>query len=142
MGILNNVKCRNPKCGYHATNLREGPGMMGFARNCKRTEAILNGEENLPEVRKILEAGGKISSTAVYLCPKCRKFVSNDAQFLLEPKADERGRKRNEVSFPFGTPTCSECGTELVLVPNVRSSKTKCPKCGNDMKTRIVGMFD
>ncbi len=139
MGEINCVTCR--QCRYHAET-REGVGWIGFM-NLKKTEkAILNGELQCGEALMRLQNGETLECGAAYLCPVCREFVSSNQLFCRKNVAEEGEDDKYTYAFPFGLPKCETCDAELIFIPNIRSSKVKCPKCGGDLKARLAGFFD
>lgn len=142
MGNINEIQCRNKDCRYHAT-IRTGPGVRLVSTMRRLETDILNGKEDNQEALKCLESGSNLHCGAGYLCSHCKELVQNDTIYCYELFKDDSGKLLNiELHFPFGKPICDKCGNELIYLPNVRSSKVKCPKCGGELKSRIAGYFD
>ena len=136
MGNINSVTCRN--CGYHAET-KAGPGFVLFRRQMKIEEGLLNGEINNPEALQYLKDGGSIASVAAYLCPCCKEFLTDDSVYFL---VESPSKRTKEAVFPFGAPKCPVCNAELVYIPNIRSSKVRCPKCGGVLKAKLAALYD
>ena len=143
MGIFYYVTCRN--CGYQK-EVREGPGMIGFARIYTLEKKFKDGEIDAPDdFKRLLDLGYHLRSKATYLCPKCKKWVVKDDIYIREllhvsPYGTIREYKMHYLN---GVPKCDDCNTELIDILNPRSSKTKCPKCGcNNMKSSHTGYID
>ncbi len=117
---------------------------MGLFRDMKNFEkAILSGELDYPDVKERIENGAHIGVRAVYLCPNCKEFQSNNVFYLVDNiTVSPYGTVRCDVKFPFEKPICKKCNGELVYIKNVRSSKTKCPKCGSELKSGNIGFVD
>lgn len=142
MGIINRVTCKNKNCHY-SLELYEGPGMKLFAYLKETEKKVLSREIDLQELKEKLLKGGKLMIRGIYLCPSCQKFLNDNSIYLMENITySPFGTLRYDISFPFGTPVCKDCNTELVYIDNVRSSKVKCPKCGSDLNARIAGHVD
>lgn len=142
MGAIYSVTCRNKECRYHK-ELRMGVGMRCFSHLCNLKDALFSGEEKNPEAEKILREGGELGSGAIYLCPKCKEFISDPTIYCKTNITESPyGTVCYDVAFPFGVPTCKDCGGELQYIKNVLSSKVKCPKCEGDLKSKHVGYFD
>ncbi len=142
MGIINSVTCKNKQCRYHI-ELREGPGMIGFAHMKQFEKSIVEGNVNNPDVKERLEKGAKMETRGIYLCPCCKEFKNDDTYFLIENITESPfGTIRYDVRFPFGKPICEKCNSELIYIENIRSSKVKCPKCGSDLNARLSGYVD
>ena len=110
----------------------------------RQTEvAVLNGEIKCEEALVCLKNGGIIDSVAAYLCPQCQEFMTNN-QIFFHKKISEspQGRCYFEEIFPLGKPTCEKCGSELIYINNIRSSKVKCPKCGGDLASKLKAIYD
>ena len=157
MGSIVSVKCQNQDCGYDTT-LGVGPGMRLFYQVEDVEKGLRNGTIDNPEALKYLQETNGISCMGVYVCPKCRKLMSDEAMyFVLRRPADEPpgtrpdGRPnfytlgkngiRFEVVFPFGQPVCDFCRSELEPFP-LRSPDAKCPKCGGKLTVKDSGMYD
>lgn len=142
MGDIYSITCRNKACRYHAT-LRDGVGMIGLARLKNFEEALLAGELQHEVALKSVKAGAEIESGAIFLCSKCKEFVSDSTYYLVENLTySPFGTARYDISFPFGEPRCQKCGSKLEFIRNVLSSKVKCPRCGGELKSRVAGRFD
>ncbi len=142
MGTKYSVTCKNKNCKYHV-ELREGPGMIGFANMMRFRDQILSGEFSNPSVAEKLKNGARIHTRGIYLCPKCKEFKSNDTYFLLENFTESPyGTIRYDVTFPFDKPVCDVCDSELVYIKNIRSSKVKCPKCDSELNARLSAYVD
>ena len=142
MGSIFSVTCRNKACRYHV-ELREGVGMMGFARLKKLEDQIISGEVHAPTVQDSLKNGSKLHCGGIYVCHECKEFKRNDAYYLIEDLVySSYGTPRYDVTFPFGVPECDTCGDKLEFIRNVLSSKVKCPRCGGELKGRCAGCFD
>lgn len=142
MGDIYSITCRNKDCRYHVS-LRDGVGMMGFARLKNFEKALLEGEILNEKALTSIQNGARIKSGGTYLCPECKEFVSDNAYYLIENLTySPFGTARYDVSFPFGEPCCQKCGSKLEFIRNVLSSKVKCPRCGGELKSRVAGCFD
>ena len=137
MGEINSVTCKNPQCRYHA-EVYSGPGFFLFRSQEKVKEGLLNGTIENPQALQYLKEGGVLCSVAAYLCPKCRELVTSK-RLYMSIRVNSRSRK---VVFPFGVPLCGACHTELTYIPNVRSSRVKCPKCGGPLQAELSAHYD
>ena len=145
MGRIYSMTCRNKACRYHV-DLREGPGMILFARTKTLECNILSGDEEAPdEIKCLLESGNELECVATYLCPTCQEWQVGHFPYVLElinvlPYGTIRDYK---VHFVNGEPKCEKCNTVLKFILNPRSSKNRCPKCGTDnMKVGNFGFYD
>ena len=142
MGSIYSVSCKDKNCGYHK-ELREGCGMLGFAEMMNFREALLNNESINTTACEKLKNGAKIMTKGIYLCQKCEDFKTSNIYFLLENFTESPlGTVRYDIAFPFGNPICDICNSELIYIKNILSSKVKCPKCGSDLKARMIGNTD
>lgn len=145
MGILFSVACRNKECKWHKV-LREGPGMSSFADTCRLERSILSGEKEAPEdIKELLNKGYHLDCVKTFLCPKCKEWVNNRDPYIYEPiHVSPYGTVREyKMHYVYGHPKCDVCGTELVHILKPRSSKNKCPKCGQDnMRAKNIGYYD
>lgn len=142
MGRIISISCKNNACNYQSI-LYEGAGMIGCCKNEELRIAILDGKIKNDEALRCLRNNGTVESRGLYLCPDCRKFINDKIQYCMyNITISPYGTKRYNVSFPFGKPTCEICGAELFYIKNICSYKVKCPKCGSDLKTRVIGYND
>lgn len=142
MGEMYSITCRNKNCRYHA-HLREGVGMMGFARMKKFEQQIISGEVHNPAAQDSIHNGAKVCDGGIYVCHKCKEFKRHNTYYLIENLVySPYGTPRYDVTFPFGEPMCDQCGDKLEYVRNILSSKVKCPRCGGELKSRPAGCFD
>ena len=142
MGEMYSVTCRNKNCRYHV-HLREGVGMMGFARMKQFEQQIISGEVHNPAAQDSIHNGAKLRDGGIYLCRKCKEFKRSNTYYLIENLVySPYGTPRYDVTFPFGEPTCDQCGDKLEFIRNILSSKVKCPRCGGELKGRPAGCFD
>ena len=142
MGRIISVSCRNKDCKYQSI-LYEGAGMIGFCKNQELRIEILDGRIKNDEALRCLRKNGTIESRGIYLCPDCRKFIYDKIQYCMyNITISPYGTKRYDVAFPFGKPICEVCGSDLLFIKNICSSKVKCPKCNSDLKTRVIGYTD
>ena len=142
MSELYSITCKNKACRYHK-ELRSGVGMDGFVQIKNYENDILDGKiENIKALKSIKE-GGHIQACGIYLCSQCRELVNNAAYYLVENIIySPYGTPRYDITFPFGEPLCTQCGSKLEYIWNVLSSKVKCPRCGEELRTRKSGRFD
>lgn len=145
MGRIYSMTCRNKSCRYHV-ELREGPGMILFARTKTLERNILNGDEEAPdEIKELLKTGHELECVATYLCPTCQEWQVGRFPYVFEPIiVSPYGTIREyKVHYLDGNPHCENCGTELEFILNPRSGKNWCPKCGTDnMKVGHFGFYD
>ena len=142
MGEIYSITCKNKNCRYHA-QLRKGVGMMGFARMRNFEKQIISGEVHNPAAQASINKGAKIRTGGIYACRKCKEFKRDDTYYLIENLVySPYGTPRYDVTFPFGEPTCDQCGDKLEFIRNILSSKVKCPRCGGELKSRPAGCFD
>lgn len=142
MGRINSITCKNKDCKYHV-ELFEGTGMIGYSKMEHFRESIVSGDIPNPIVAKKIMDGAEIRTGGIYLCPKCKEFKTHSAYFLVENLSRSPfGTLRYDVTFPFETPVCDLCNSELIYIDNIRSSKVKCPKCGSELHTRAAGLWD
>jgi hypothetical protein len=142
MGTIYSVTCKNKDCRYHS-RLHSGVGMLGFARLHNYEKALLSGDITNNDVLDRLANGAHIRAGGIYLCPACKELISDGTFYLIENLTySPYGTARYDVSFPFGEPVCKTCGSKLEFIRNVLSSKLKCPRCNNELKSRPVGNFD
>lgn len=140
MGIINSVTCKS--CKYHAET-RQGPGVVLYKQLKDTEKAILSGEIECEEARECLQNGGSLQNVAAYLCPECKEFVTSVHYFCFKKIRElPSGMIEGEFIFPFGRPRCKTCDTELIHIPNIRSSYVKCPKCGGDLNAKKKGYYD
>ncbi len=144
MGGFVSVKCRNKSCKYHVM-LRVGVGVQGLREAEVMEQRILNGEvEASDKIKSLLQSGEHLESNAIYLCPKCREWVTDNTYFVFEPiHVSPYGTIRKyKVHYLDKEPLCKECGSLLEYILSPFSSKTPCPKCGSDnMISRDKGSF-
>lgn len=145
MGRIYSMTCRNRACRYHV-ELREGPGMRLFAWIKTLQRDILSGKEEAPEeIKDLLKSGHELDCVATYLCPTCQEWQVGYFPYILErTKVSPYGTVREyRVHFLDGNPKCEKCETELEFILNPRSSKNRCPKCGEDnMMSSHFGYYD
>lgn len=142
MGTIYTVTCKNKRCRYHV-ELWEGPGMFSFSKMKDFERSIINGEVNISDVKERIENGAEIDTRGIYLCPSCKEFTDSHVYFLRENITESPyGTIRYDISFPFEKPLCEKCNSELIFIKNIRSSKIKCPKCGENLSSRLWGYFD
>lgn len=85
MGRIYSMTCRNKSCRYHV-ELREGPGMILFARTKTLERNILNGDEEAPdEIKELLKTGHELECVATYLCPTCQEWQVGRFPYVFEP---------------------------------------------------------
>ena len=142
MGEIITVTCRNKLCRYHK-KLRSGVGMFGFAQMKRYERDILTGKVQNEVALNSINKGAQIDACGIYLCPQCKDFVNDGTYYLIENLTySPYGTPRYDVTFPFGEPHCSHCGSKLEYIQNVLSSKVKCPQCNGELKQKLVGHFD
>lgn len=142
MGEIYSITCRNKACRYHK-ELRSGVGMVGFAWMKRYERDILAGKVQNEVAIESINKGAQISAYGIYLCPQCKDFVMDGTYYLIENLTySPYVTPRYDVTFPFGEPHCSHCGSKLEYIRNVLSSKVKCPQCNGELKQKLAGHFD
>ena len=145
MGIFYYMTCRNKACRY-SVELREGPGMLLFAREKTLEREIMNGEREAPdEIKNLLKSGHELDMVGNYLCPTCQEWKVVRHPYILELiKVSPHGANIDyKVHFLNGNPKCEKCGGELEFIIRPRSGKNRCPKCGTDnMRVSHLGYYD
>lgn len=133
----NHVRCTNHSCRY-TIELREGPGgMLSSSRLYSLFKKIETGEVENNEALKYLNDGYRAHSGGIYLCETCKEFCENNIPYFeVDGSISPFGTYRCDYKFPFGLPQCEDCGSTMVFIPNIRSSKVKCPKCGSDLMVK------
>ena len=145
MGIFYHVTCRNKTCRYSA-EIREGPGMLLFARLKTMETDIKSGKKDAPaDIKALLAAGYELKCVATYLCPVFKEWQTQKYPYVLEKtQVSPYGTIREyKVHYLGDEPKCKTCGTNLEFILNPRSSKNCCPRCGtSDMKVGPKGYYD
>ena len=142
MGEMYSITCRNKDCRYHV-HLREGVGMIWFARMKNFEQQIISGEAHNPAAQDSIQKGAELRAGGIYVCHNCKEFKRDNTYYLIEnPVYSPFGTARYDVVFPFGEPICDQCGDKLEYIRNILSSKVNCPRCGGELKGKTVGCFD
>lgn len=103
----------------------------------------MSGEVHNPAAQESIRNGAKLCGDGIYVCHKCKEFRHSNTYYLIENLVySPYGTPRYDVTFPFGEPTCDQCGDKLEFIRNILSSKVKCPRCGDELKGRPAGCFD
>ena len=145
MGKFYYMTCRNKECRYRV-QIREGEGMIGFARIMRLKEAILSGAEHVsPEIKQLLSDSFDLSGRGTYYCNECKEWKVISKPYIFESiHVSPYGTIRDyKVHYIYDAPVCDVCGSKVEFIPNPRSSKNKCPKCGmDDMRYGAGGYYD
>lgn len=133
MNCSNTIRCRNDDCGYRS-ELREGPILEEYFKAADYLDAVKNGETNNNGILKCFDNNGVPFSGGIYVCDTCQEFSRDNTIYFEENgSVSPYGTYRCDYVFPSGLPKCEKCGSEKRFIPNIRSSKVKCPKCGADL---------
>ena len=145
MGRFYSLTCMNKDCNYHV-DLREGPGMRIFVDVKSMELAIKEGKYEAPEdIKRLIDKGFQFWVVYTFMCPTCKEYQTCKEPFIFEPiLVSPYGSVRDyKLHFLEDEPHCDECGSKLIFVPNPRSSKNKCPKCGiGEMEFHGWGYYD
>ena len=142
MGQLFTIVCENHKCLYHA-KLRQGPGMLSFARAMDFRDAVVNGEIDNVYAKSLFDTGAEIRTNGIYLCPHCKEFQTNEIYYVADNLEDGPNDEiLYDAVFPFGEPRCSKCHAEMTLIKDILAPDVKCPKCGSTLRPESIGFFD
>lgn len=136
MNSENTVRCSNNNCRYKV-ELSEGTGALGYFRLLNYLKSVESGETDNKEVKKCLEKNAVPFYGGIYVCETCKEFSRDDIlYFEANGTTSPYGTYRCDYEFPLGLPKCEKCGSEKTFIPNIRSSKVKCPKCGSDLRVK------
>lgn len=137
MNCINAIQCRNGKCDYNI-KLREGMDTTDLIMLGNYLKAVISGETANEQIQKCIEKHGIPYSGGLYVCETCKEFSRDDIIFFeMDGMTSPFGTYRCDYEFPLGLPKCEKCGSEKRFIPNIRSSKVKCPKCGEALKVKI-----
>jgi|GEM_PF-3483646 len=149
MGTINSVTCCNKTCRYHA-ELREGSGVIVFARERRLEEKIRNGDiegvnpKAVEIIRNAPKLPFKVQTVGMYQCDECREFLNIREPYVFdyeEYKEDDSRFIVDGVYYLFQEPACPVCASRVRMIANIRSSKVKCPKCGDELSC-VSGYYD
>lgn len=137
MNCDNTIRCRNRRCSYHV-KLREGMDTNDLRILANYLKAANNDETIVEQIQECLEKHGIPYSGGLYVCETCKEFSRDDIiYFEMDGKTSPFGTYRCDYEFPLRLPKCEKCGSEKRFIPNIRSSKVRCPKCGEALSVKI-----